>query len=144
MNTLQEISEKLLLALYKIHREEGEILEESISFDKEEQWEVSGGNQELVDALLSLADGSVLDFKNSLKYLNEKDLISFKTQGYLGGEVEIYNLEVTSNAIDVIEGVTGAETSKAVYQTIFNVKLADNINLESLITAKLGAEFKLF
>ena len=103
MNTLQEISEKLLLALYKIHREEGEILEESISFDKNEQWEVSGGNQELVDALLSLASGSVLDLKNSLKYLNEKDLISFQTQGYLGGEVEIYNLEVTSNAIDVIE-----------------------------------------
>lgn len=144
MNTLQEISEKVLLAFYKIHREEGEILEESISFDKDEQWEVSGGNQELVDALIGLADGSVLDLKNSLKYLHEKDLVSFKTQGYLGGEVEIYNLEVTSNAIDLIEGVTGAETSKAVYQTIFNVKLAENINLESLITAKLGAEFKLF
>jgi len=144
MNNIQETSEKLLLAFYKIHREEGTILDEVLSFEKNTTWGASSDNIELLEKLLKLSNESALDLKNSLKYLKEKGLINFLSEGLLGGEVDIYNLEISSNAIDIIEGVTGAETSKSMYQTIFNVKLADNINLESLLSTKLGAEFKLF
>jgi hypothetical protein len=145
MEKIQEISEKLLLALYVLYRKNGDISgDESVSFENLNGWEVQSDNDELLEMMLKVSNGSVLNLKNSLKYLYEKDLINFSQSGLLSGSFALYDMEITSRGIDLIEGVTGPETSRVIYQNTFNVKLADNINLDSLIAVKLGAEFKLF
>jgi len=144
MNTIQEVSEKILLAFYKIYRNEGLVSEDTISFEKSDEWEVTSDDEKLISIMLSIADNSALSLKSSIKYLHDKKLINFSTLGRLSDVYEIYGIEVTAQGIDIIEGVTGAHTSKIIYQNTFNVKLADNINLESLISTKLAPEFKLF
>jgi hypothetical protein len=144
-HTIQESSEKLLLAFYLLHKEEGDISgDDVIAFEKDGGWSVSSDNETLLRKLLSVTEDSALQLKNAIGYLEDKGLIRFSMSGLMNGDFDIYDLELTSTGVDIVEGVSGPQTSKVVYQNTFNVKLADNINLESLITAKLGAEFKLF
>lgn len=145
MEKIQEISERLLLALYSVYRDKGEISgDDVISFEYDKEWSVASEHTELVKIMLNVSNGSVLNLKSSIKYLEEKRLIKLSRTGSLAGDFDIHDIEITSKGIDIIEGATGPQASRAIYQNTFNVKLAENISLESLITAKLGAEFKLF
>lgn len=137
MPSIQSISEKILLTFYVTYRSKGFISEETICFEGGDDWEIISDDSEMVEALLNIAHNSVLDIKASIDYLRRKGLIEYQSQGYLGDMFDIYKIELTHRGIDLIEGVDGNKNSKSSYQTVFNVKLADNVNIDSLIKNKL-------
>ena len=142
--TIQEAAQKILLIFYKLHTAQGYITEETLEFEYGNSWEFSTEDKVLEKALNDEIDSSIL-IKNALQYLEDKGLITFKTQGLMSGDFLGYQFNLTSNGVDMIEGVGGAGNTRAVYQSTFNVKLAENINVESLLKTELkGSVLSLF
>jgi hypothetical protein len=143
MITVQKMSEQLLLSFYVMQNKKGYISKGAIAFIGPSRWRFHSGESEVREVLTSISDESVINLKNAFQYLKDKRLIDFQSNGLFQEHIEIYNLSITAAGVDIIEGVDGAETDKGKYQTTFNVKLADNLNIESLLKAELGSIFKL-
>lgn len=136
--TIQEAAQKILLIFYKRYTSHGFITDEVMQFEHDGGWELDFEDEPLKTALEKEVDSSIL-IKNALQYLEDKGLISFKTQGMMSGDFIAYLFNLTSSGVDMIEGVGGAGNTRDTYQTTFNVKLAENINVESLLKAELKA-----
>jgi hypothetical protein len=54
----------------------------------------------------------------------------------------IHGFRVTASGVDIIEGVERDVTAKQNFTINFNIKVADNITVESLIKNELGSIFK--
>lgn len=143
MKTIQKMSEELLLSFYVMQNKKGYITKNTIAFMGPSTWRFHSGESAVREVLTLISAGSVINLKNAFQYLKDKRLIDFQANGIFQESIEIYNLSITAAGVDIIEGVGGAETEKGKYQMAFNVKLADNINVESLIKAELGSIFKL-
>lgn len=142
--TIQEAAQKVLLIFYRRYTVQGFITEDALEFEYDNGWEFTTSDSLLEKALKVEVDSSIL-IKNSLQYLEDKGLITFKTQGLLSSDFLGYQFNLTSTGVDMIEGVGGAGNSRATYQTTFNVKLADNINVDSLLKTELkGSVLSLF
>ena len=134
--TIQEAAQKILLIFYKRLLTQGLITDEVMEFDHDTEWELDF-DDEILRYALEDEVGSPMLIKNSLQYLEGKGLITFKTRGLLSGDFAAYHFKITSRGIDMIEGVGGAGNSRVIYQNTFNVRLAENINVESLLKAEL-------
>ncbi len=153
MKSIQKISEQLILSLYLRQRKYGYVTDEIISFTRlageitafvqTEELELAVEDEDFENILIALSRGSDTDLLNAFEYLRGKGLIKYDSSGSTSIDFEIYNIGLTSAGIDIIEGVDGAHTDKKNYQVTFNVKLENNINLESLFKAELGSIFKL-
>lgn len=126
-----------------MQNKKGYISQSVIAFIGPSKWRFHSGESEVREVLTSISAGSVINLKNAFQYLKEKRLIDFQSNGVFQVQIDIFNLSITAAGVDIIEGVGGAETDKGKYQMTFNVKLADNINVESLLKAELGSIFKL-
>ena len=143
MKTIQKMAEQLLLSFYVMQSKKGYISQSVIAFEGPSTWKFHTGESDVREVLTSISAGSVINLKNAFQYLKEKRLIDFQSNGIFQEAIDIFNLSITAAGVDIIEGVDGAETDKRRYQMTFNVKLADNINLESLLKAELGSIFRL-
>lgn len=136
--TVQEASQKVLLIFYKRHTTQGFITNEIMEFEQNDGWTIS-----FVDEVLRIAleeeVSSPIAIKNSLEYLRGKGLISFMVEGLMNESFSAYYFSLTANGIDMIEGVGGTGNMRVTYQNTFNVKLADNVNVESLLKTELKA-----
>lgn len=142
--TIQEAAQKILLIFYKRYTTQGYITEETLEFEYDSAWEFHTDDEVLKKALDDEI-GSSLFIKNALQYLEDKGLITFKTQGLLSGDFLGYQFNLTSGGVDMIEGVGGAGNSRVAYQNTFNVTLAPHLTVESLIKGELKASvFSLF
>lgn len=141
--TIQQAAQKILLIFYKRYTSQGFITDEVMQFEYDDEWELDSDDELLKTALAEEVDSPIL-IKNALQYLEDKRLISFKTRGLLSGDFMAYQFTITSTGVDMIEGVGGAGNTREIYQNTFNIKLAENINVESLIKAELkGSVFSL-
>ena len=136
--TIQEAAQKVLLIFYKRHTSQGSITDEAFDFEYDNEWAFYSDDNIIQEALLESIESAVL-LKVALQYLENKRLITFKTRGLLNGDFSAYQFTLTSNGVDVIEGVGGAGNSRDVYQNTFNVNLAPSITVESLIKGELKA-----
>ncbi|NCU29834.1 hypothetical protein EOM60_04480 [Candidatus Saccharibacteria bacterium] len=142
--TIQEAAQKILLIFYKRYTTQGFITDEVMQFEHDSEWELDF-DDELLRPALEDEIGSPILIKNALQYLDDKGLITFKTRGLLSGDFAAYLFSLTSRGVDMIEGVGGAGNTKTIYQNTFNVKLTDNINVESLLKTELkGSVLSLF
>lgn len=83
----------------------------------------------------------MVDIYNSLVYLKGHRLIDYNKMGDTGSE-NFAGFKVTSNGVDIIEGIERTEEQKRQFNIIFNLKLADNISIDSLIKNEIGSIFK--
>jgi hypothetical protein len=143
MPTMNDISLKILLALYKYNvieqndtsnlifsffhpTDDFDVIEFSINETKANNLENLCKNIAMSDRYIFLA----------INYLSDEEFISFRKDG--DNQTDIYlNLRLTSNGIKIIEGVNNPEYKK-VFENHFHISLAENINLDSLIQGKLG------
>ena len=142
--TIQEAAQKILLIFYKRYVTQGFITNEVMQFEYEDKWELDFDDEILTAALRDEVSSPII-IKNALQYLKDKGLITFKTRGLLSGNFAAYLFNLTSRGVDMIEGVGGAGNTRDAYQNTFNIKLADNINVESLLKTELkGSVLSLF
>lgn len=142
--TIQEAAQKILLIFYKRYTTQGFITEEVMQFEYDDKWELDT-DDELLKSALDDEIGSPILIKNALQYLKEKGLVSFMVEGLLSGDFVALYFNLTSGGVDMIEGIGGAGNTRDIYQNTFNVKLADNINIESLLKNELkGSVLSLF
>lgn len=139
MKNIKRIAGDILLIFYWEQRKIGSAHGEIIRFDISADGKVTSFNcnSQLQAPLAGVADGSSVDAYNAVQYLFEKNLIEGNRSDDTGG-TSIFNLRVSAQGIDVIEGIERGEEEKRIFNTTFNIKLSDNINVESLIKAEVG------
>jgi hypothetical protein len=140
MKPIKEIAGEILLYFYVLHRKNGFGSMDIIRFSG---WdEITLPDQPgLSHDLLAICSGSAADLYNALKYLNEQHLLGIRISRDSGGD-SMHNFELTAGGVDIIEGIERGQVERANFFVTFNIKLADNINVESLIKNELGSIFK--
>lgn len=91
--------------------------------------------------LVSLCRGSAADLYNALMYLSQKGFINLMANRSSAGD-SLHDFSVTSGGIDIIEGIERGQAERNNFYITFNIKLADNINIESLLKNEIGSILK--
>jgi hypothetical protein len=140
MENIKKFSGDVLLYLYARKREKGFEDDVLLRFDHciaDEKVSLNS-NTDLTKDLLKITQNNDVDLYNSLQYLHEKGFIFYKRGLDTGGE-SLHNFHVTAQGVDIIEGVDYDEESRNNFNINFNIKLADNVTVESLIKNELGS-----
>lgn len=138
--TIKEIAGKVLLYLYEIQREQpAKLLFIVIEFD-----ELPGGRfslncseNKIKTALLKISENPN-DIYNAHRYLVDKNFIQSSEQAMAGSGAYIGCL-LTDHGVDIIESIERGNEEKARFNLTFNIKVENNMNVESLIKANLSA-----
>lgn len=141
MKAIKKISGDILLILYVLQRKRRTIEGESISFNRNMNDKDDLEYTEIGRILLSATNSRIADIYNVFNYLFEKRFINFD----IIHDSENYtytNIRVTANGTDIIEGIERGEKEKQEIHINFNIKLADSVNLESLIKNEVGSLIK--
>jgi len=148
MEPIKTIAGKILLYFYSIQRSDYAKLHDFVlkfqmrhfSDKNEKSPKVIHKDNEIVQNLLKIArdDNNVY---NALKYLEDKGFIEMSKSSDNVSD-NLLNFSVSSVGIDIIEGIERGKEEKREFNIIFNIKVADNINIESLIKAELGSLIK--
>lgn len=139
MKSVKSIAGEALLYFYIKQRKEGFGSMEILQFSDWDNITIAG--QGRIAEEISKLDDSPANIYNALTYLNEKGYLSFKLSRSTGGD-SVHNFRVTASGVDIIEGVERDEAAKHNFTLNFNIKLADNVTIESLIKNELGSIFK--
>jgi len=146
MKNIKKIAGNILLYLYTRKRKKGfeddiQIQFEHAHGDKIVSFIPKNGNK-LEKDLFNISDKQAPNLYNALQYLDETGFVFCKTSLSTGGTI-FYNLHITAIGIDIVEGVDNTEESRNEFNMTFNINLAENINLESLIKTELDSIVKL-
>lgn len=135
MVPIKSIAGEILIELYKYQRSNGGYLSQLLRFTG-----LGRGALQLENGALDIIDflkfGSVADIFNALQYLFEKKFISF-TEYKTPMSIGLHMFKVTADGIDIIEGIERGSEEKQNFNLIFNIKLADNVTIDSLIKTDL-------
>ncbi len=148
MEPIKKISGKILLYFYSIQRSDYAKLHDSIlefqmrhfSSDDNKSPQIINKGNEIVQDLLKIS-GNDNNIYNALIYLDDKGFINM-SRSLDNVSDNFLNFSVSSAGIDIIEGIERGESERKKFNIIFNIKLADNINVESLIKTELGSLIK--
>ncbi|XOB41827.1 MAG: hypothetical protein ACKKMS_00285 [Candidatus Nealsonbacteria bacterium] len=147
MEPIKRIAGKILLYLYYIQRDDYAYLNDFLlsfqmrGFLKGEKSPAMDNREHKICKSLIEISRSDNDIYNALIYLHEKGFISMSRSQDNVSE-QFLNIRVSSEGIDMIEGIERGEKERQEFHITFNIKLADNINIESLIKAELGSLIK--
>jgi len=143
MQNIKKIAGDILLYLYKIQREKAFMASyEILHFGKHENEGINlSGDTEFSKSILKISASLPADAYNALSYLKDHCFIELKEHPNTGGVV-ISNIIVTAEGFDIIEGIEREEEARQTFTVTFNIKLADNINVESLIKNEVGSILK--
>jgi len=147
MEAIKKIAGKMLLYFYTLQRNDySSLYDFGLSFQMrhfpkgEKSPAINDKNNEISQTLIKIS-GNDNNAYNALIYLCEKGFINMsKTSDNVSDH--FLNINVSSEGIDIIEGIERGETEKKEFNIIFNIKIADNINIESLIKTELGSLIK--
>lgn len=140
--TIKKAAGEFLLYLYSKQKETGFTDKKDLKFriDYDHARIVEG--HKLNEPLLAICEHNVPLAYNAVQYLIDKKLINIQ-KGLGGGSVRIFrDIALNENGIDMVEGVEGGENEKNRFSVTFNVKLADEVNIESLVKTELGSLIK--
>lgn len=139
--TIKETAGKLLLYLYELHRNTpGDMKYLQLSFDN-----VSGGgvkvhsdNKQLKENLNKI-NPSDSDIYTAFLFLQDKYFILANTPTKTPQVVDFYiGVRLTDRGVDVIEGIERGQEEKQAFNVTFNIKVDNNMNVESLVKANLS------
>jgi len=139
MKPVKKIAGEILLYFYAKQRKIGFDSMEILHFSDWEDIKIVGQGQIAED--LPKIDKEAANIYNALQYLKEKNYLDFNASRSTGGDA-MHNFKVTAWGMDIIEGVERDEAAKINFTVNFNIKLADNVTIESLIKNELGSIFK--
>ncbi|MEO6728524.1 MAG: hypothetical protein ABIM99_01245 [Candidatus Dojkabacteria bacterium] len=138
MKTIKELSGEILLYFYAKQREQGFSYDEIIRFEGIYTGKISYNGPE---ELNKISNNNSADIYNAMNYLNEKSFLSFKSSSDSGGD-SIHSLKVSASGVDIIEGIERDNQARNDFTVNFNIKLAETMNVESLLKAELGSLLK--
>lgn len=138
MKPIKAIAGDILLFFYTIQRKSGSVLYEPLLFSDGETVQLPM-EEGLSSKLKKIA--SPPDVYNCLRYLRDYQYLDYDISTSTGGD-SMYNFRVTARGIDIIEGIERDDDAKKDFTINFNIKLAENITVESLIKTQLGSLFK--
>lgn len=148
MEPIKTIAGKILLYFYLIQRNDYAKLHDLVlefqmrhfSNKDDESPQITHKENAVAQNLLKIS-GNDNNVYNALIYLQDKGFIEMRK---IPDNVNdnFLNFSVSSAGIDIIESIERGESEKKEFNIIFNIKLADNINVENLIKAELGSLFK--
>ena len=142
MKSIKKISGDVLLYLYSIQRKNGFPRDSILSFQREDNGAKLSVSSNFEKGIFKIASDSSVDLYNAIRYLEEKSFIDFNDSRDTSGYCFI-NIRVTAFGVDIIEGIERDDEAKKEFNITFNIKIADNINIESLIKNELGSLVKL-
>ena len=142
MKPIKEIAGEILLFFYALQRKNAFPIMEIVRFSGIHNNNISIGRGEssFIKDLKNISS-SASDIYNALRYLEEKRFIDFRESNDTGGDV-FHSIRVTAYGVDIIEGIEREEEERKKFYITFNIKLAENINVESLIKTKLESLVK--
>ena len=139
--SIKKISGDILLYMYSVQRCEG-FSNRILSFQRMDKGVKLSANSDFEKDIFKIADNSAVNLYNAIRYLEEKSFIDFNDSGDTGGD-HFVNIHVTAFGVDIIEGIERDNEAREKFNITFNIKLADNINIESLIKNELSSLVKL-
>lgn len=142
MEPIKKIAGDLLLFFYAQQRKRGFPDENIIEFGNAENMGVVVKKSTSIEGIMTVCKGSSTDAYNAIQYLREKSFIECNESDETNG-ILIYGIRVTAQGVDIVEGVERDKEGRDMFYITFNIKLADNINVESLIKNEVDAIFKL-
>ena len=138
--SLKRISGRILLFLYQLQRQVGGV-DDVLTFDRKMKDIGTLEQVQLGKELSLLCNGAISDVFNGLRFLSGKGFITYKESN----DSMSYNflgIEVTASGVDVVEDIEQGTKEREKFAIVFNFKLADVINMESLIKAEVESVFK--
>lgn len=139
--SIKKIAGDLLIYLYSFQRENAFSLEALVlNFNLENGVNMTDRSK-FGEVVIKIADNSSNDAYNAFKYLFESGFINYKVSTETRSS-SIYHINLTSAGIDIIEGIERGAKEKDKFNITFNIKLAETINIESLIKTELGSLIK--
>ncbi len=142
IKSLKRISGDILLLLYFLQRQEGYCDDGILSFDRKMKVIEELNKSKLGNKIIELTKNSIPDAFGAIRYLEEKGFISFNESDD-NMTYHFLNIRVTAYGIDIIEGIERGKEEKHEFHVTFNIKLAENINIDSLIKGEIENLFKL-
>lgn len=139
IKSIKTIAGEVLLYFYAVQRKNGFGSMEVLSFSDWDNIHIAGQGQ-IADDIIKI-DNNAANIYNSLLYLEGKHFLSFNSSRSTGGD-SFMDFRVTDTGIDIVEGVERDEPAKQNFTVNFNIKLADNVTIESLLKTELGSIFK--
>lgn len=149
LETIKEISGRILLYFYYLKREDSEYfklrsLTLHIEFtdytDPNKPTSLKINNSDISEKIRTLVPKD-LDIYNSLIYLKDKNFLNF-TKKVIKSREALTSFEVTSDGLDIIEGVERGEGERKEFKVNFNLNVNNNFNVESLLKAEIGSLIK--
>ena len=138
MKPIKKIAGDILIFFYYIQRKNGTPIADILRFSNNFNGPIAiEGNNQFNEGILKIASESHIDAYNAINYLYEKGFIECKIKSDTGGDDYIM-LKVSSSGIDIIEGIERGKDEKKEFNIIFNIKIAENMNIDSLIKTQLG------
>jgi len=137
MRPIKEIAGEVLLYFYSLQRKNGYGSMEVLSFSGFDEITLSDQTT-LAKDLLAVCKDSAADLYNALSYLVNKHFITSKVSRSTGGD-SMFNFTVSAAGVDIIEGIERGQDERNNFYVTFNIKLADEINVESLVKNELGS-----
>jgi hypothetical protein len=139
MKSIKTISGEVLLYFYAKQRKAGFESMEILHFSDWDNIKIMGHGQIAED--LPKIDKNAANTYNALAYLHDKGYLAFNDSRSTGGD-SLHNFRVTAAGMDIVEGIERDAQAKDNFTINFNIKLADNVTIESLLKAELGSIFK--
>ena len=140
MEPIKAIAGRILLYFYSIQRDDYSCLHDLLlsfqmrHFKSSEKSPVLESKESKISENLIKIAGNDNNIYNALMYLYEKGFIDMsKDQNNVSDS--LLNFSFTSRVIDIIEGVEREAEERNNFYITFNIKLADDIKIESLIKA---------
>ncbi len=147
MEPIKKIAGKILLYFYSIQRDDYSYLHDFIlsfqmrHFSNGEKSPVINNKEHKISKDLIKISGNDNNIYNALIYLYEKGFINMSRSSDNVSD-HFLNISVSQGGIDIVEGIERGEKEKREFHVTFNIKLADDINIESLIKTELGSLIK--
>ena len=109
----------------------------------EKQIKIIDKDNSVIQNLLKISNNGN-EIYNALVYLRDKKFIEVIAGNYLLEEYQEHfqKFRVSALGIDMIEGIERGKEEKSKFNIIFNIKLAENMNVESLLKTEVGSLIK--
>jgi hypothetical protein len=142
MKPIKQIAGEILLYFYTLQRKNGSGSMESLVFLTSHDAPLTLEEQsDLSKDLLIICNDSAPDLYNALLYLKQRSFVSMGGSEPTGAKT-FNSFVVASSGIDIIEGIERGSNERNNFFVTFNIKVENNVNVESLLRAELGSIFK--
>ena len=148
MEPVKKIAGKILLYFYSIQMSDYTKLHDLVlefqmrhfSNKNDKSPKITHKGNVIVQDLINIS-GNDNNVYNALAYLRNRGLIEVSKSPDNVSD-NFLNFSVSSAGIDIIEGIEERAEERDNFYITFNIKLADNVNIDSLIKAELGSLIK--